>query len=99
MKLRPNMIYWADAEGKAWMAPVKDKEIFALLEGDLYKVHPFEPILKDAQYVKMKLFNEHEVHPNVTVEVWRNTETGDESWGWFEEGGPLHICVEEETND
>ena len=34
--------------------------------------------------VDTNLYNEKEVHKNVTVEVWRNTYTGKTSIGWYE---------------
>ena len=34
--------------------------------------------------VDTNLYNEKEVHENVTVEVWRNSYTGKTSIGWYE---------------
>ena len=31
------------------------------------------------------VFDEEEVHENVTVVIWRNTVTGEESIGWYEQ--------------
>lgn len=30
----------------------------------------------------MNVYDEEEVHPNCTVVIWRNSITGEESWGW-----------------
>ena len=34
------------------------------------------------------VYDLEEVHENVTVEVWRNSVTGEESIGWYENGRP-----------
>ena len=37
--------------------------------------------------VEAAVFDEEEVHENVTVVIWRNSVTGEESIGWYEDGG------------
>ena len=34
--------------------------------------------------VETNVFDEEEVHPNCTVQIWRNSVTGDVSIGWWE---------------
>lgn len=34
--------------------------------------------------VKTDIYDIEEVHPNCTVQVWRNSQTGEESIGWWE---------------
>lgn len=34
--------------------------------------------------VSMSLYDEVEVHTNCTVQIWKNSVTGDVSVGWFE---------------
>ena len=36
--------------------------------------------------VETNIYNEEEIHENCTVVIWRNSETGDESIGWLENG-------------
>lgn len=33
--------------------------------------------------VKTGIYDIEEVHPNCTVQVWRNSQTGEESIGWW----------------
>ena len=33
------------------------------------------------------MFDEEELHTDCTVQIWRNTVTGEESVGWWENGG------------
>jgi len=33
--------------------------------------------------VKTDIYNIEEVHPNCTVQIWRNSQTGEESIGWW----------------
>lgn len=52
---------------------------------NIYKVVLPEPVFEGAKtYVIPPVFDEEEVHPNCTVQVWRNSVTGEESWGWWE---------------
>lgn len=32
--------------------------------------------------IDLSIYDEEEVHPNCTVVIWRNSVTGEESWGW-----------------
>lgn len=32
------------------------------------------------------VFDEEEIHENCTVQIWRNSKTGEESVGWWENG-------------
>ncbi len=34
--------------------------------------------------VKTGIYDIEEVHPNCTVQIWRNSQTGEESIGWWE---------------
>ena len=34
--------------------------------------------------VKLNIYDEEEIHENCTVVIWRNSVTGDESVGWYE---------------
>ena len=36
--------------------------------------------------VKMNIFDEEEIHHNCTVQILRNSVTGETSIGWWEEG-------------
>lgn len=36
--------------------------------------------------VEINLFDQEEIHTNCTVQVWRNSKTGEESVGWWENG-------------
>ena len=52
--------------------------------------------------VEVNIFDEEEVHTNCTVVIWRNSVTGDESFGWFIERGKnddrrISEAVETET--
>ena len=38
--------------------------------------------------VETNLFDEREVHTNCTVEIWRNSVTGEMSIGWWENDNP-----------
>ncbi len=40
---------------------------------DDVKVEPFE-------------YDEEEIHPNCTVQIWRNSKTGEVSIGWWKKG-------------
>lgn len=31
-------------------------------------------------------YDEEEIHPNCTVQIWRNSKTGGSSIGWWENG-------------
>ena len=33
--------------------------------------------------VKTDIYDIEEVHPNCTVQIWRNSQTGEESIGWW----------------
>ena len=36
--------------------------------------------------VSMSIYDEEEIHRNCTVQIWRNSVTGEESVGWWENG-------------
>ena len=36
--------------------------------------------------VETNIFDEEEIHHNCTVQVWRNSVTGEVSIGWWKEG-------------
>ena len=33
--------------------------------------------------VETNLYDTEEIHPNCTVQIWRNSQTGEESIGWW----------------
>ena len=42
----------------------------------------------EKQEIETALFDQEEVHTDCTVIIWRNSVTGEESIGWYENGGP-----------
>ena len=38
---------------------------------------------QDAANAEINIYDEEEIYPNCTVTVWRNSVTGQESWGWI----------------
>ena len=63
------------AEGETWEVPIDLPD----------RLTEAANALEYAQNgVDTNLYNEKEVHKNVTVEVWRNTYTGKTSIGWYE---------------
>ena len=34
--------------------------------------------------IELNIFDEEEIHTNCTVVIWRNSVTGEESVGWYE---------------
>ena len=34
--------------------------------------------------VRTNLYDEEEIHKDCTVQIWRNSVTGEESWGWWD---------------
>lgn len=36
--------------------------------------------------VEINVFDEEEIHENCTVQIWRNSVTGEVSIGWWENG-------------
>lgn len=44
--------------------------------------------------VDMRIFNVEEIHENCTVQIWRNTVTGEQSFGWW----PSEMEVREEDD-
>jgi hypothetical protein len=36
------------------------------------------------QRIETGIYDIEEVHPNCTVQIWRNSQTGEESIGWWE---------------
>lgn len=36
------------------------------------------------QKIEMNLYDEEEIHPNCTVQILRNSVTGEESIGWWD---------------
>ena len=43
----------------------------------------FHRVLQLGRY-ELSVYDEEEIHENCTVQVWRNSVTGEESVGWFE---------------
>lgn len=41
-------------------------------------------ITADEEAYANNVFDECEIHENVTVEIWRNSKTGETSIGWYE---------------
>lgn len=57
----------------------------------IYKQWSFSPIEAIKKwnsrvliFVEPAVYDVEEVHENCTVQIWRNSETGEESVGWFE---------------
>lgn len=38
--------------------------------------------------VEINLFDQEEIHTNCTVQIWRNSKTGEESVGWWDNDNP-----------
>lgn len=54
-------------------------------DGLIYRVELPEPVFKGAKtYVIPALYDEEEIHENCTVQVLRNSVTGEVSVGWWE---------------
>lgn len=34
--------------------------------------------------IETNIYDEEEIHENCTVQIWRNSQTGEESIGWWE---------------
>lgn len=34
--------------------------------------------------IELNIFDEEEIHTNCTIVIWRNSVTGEESVGWYE---------------
>lgn len=39
--------------------------------------------------VEVNVFDQEEIHENCTVIIWRNSITGEESIGWYENEEPV----------
>ena len=44
--------------------------------------------------VEAALYNIEEIHPNATVQIWRNSVTGDESIGWWDNDHPPAMMMD-----
>ena len=42
--------------------------------------------------VEVNVFDQEEIHENCTVIIWRNSITGEESIGWYENEDPCRYC-------
>jgi hypothetical protein len=51
------------------------------------------------EHIQMNLFDEEILHPNCTVQELRNTETGEASFGWWENESPPKGAVKEEPGE
>lgn len=40
--------------------------------------------IPNLEIASTSIYDEERIYPNCTVQVWRNSVTGEESWGWFE---------------
>ena len=40
--------------------------------------------METAEKIELNIFDEEEIHPDCTVVIWRNSITGEESVGWYE---------------
>lgn len=38
--------------------------------------------------IESNVYDECEIHENCTVEIWRNSDTGEVSIGWYEKDNP-----------
>lgn len=39
---------------------------------------------KEPNYANVSIYDQEEVHPNCTVQIWRNSVTGQTSIGWWD---------------
>ena len=46
--------------------------------------------------IETNIFDEREIHTNCTVEIWRNSVTGETSIGWWDNDNPPAEMGEEE---
>ena len=66
--------------------------------GDEYPLTPSSPY--DGAEIETNLYDERTVYPNCTVEVWRNSITGECSIGWWRnEDGKLMGMITQEEDD
>ena len=42
-----------------------------------------------AEEIETGIFDIEEIHHNCTVVIWRNSQTGEESIGWYENEEPM----------
>ena len=52
--------------------------------GDLISIADFSTVCPDYMRVVLNIFDEVEVHDNCTVQILRNSATGEESVGWWD---------------
>ena len=67
--------------------------------GDEYPLTPSSP--DDGAEIETSIFNERTVYPNCTVEVWRNSVTGEVSVGWYrnDDGKLMGMITQEEEDE
>lgn len=69
-----------------WKIKKIDKDIFICPNcgAEVEQRTPFCPYCgKNNRVVEMNLFDTSEVHHNCTVEIWKNSATGEVSIGWY----------------
>lgn len=56
----------------------------------IVSLHLVERMNDNEQIIATNVFDECEIHENCTVEIWKNSTTGEISIGWYEnkEGEP-----------
>lgn len=47
-------------------------------------------LIETRQTIKTNIFDEEELHNNCTVQILKNTQTGETSTGWWENEGSMH---------
>ena len=68
---------------KDWMCLAQLK----LCEKDMTQKRPaWCPLVEYEDKVEMNIFDVEEVHHNCTVQIWKNSVTGECSVGWYKEG-------------
>jgi len=40
--------------------------------------------MSEDENASVGIYDEEEIHPNCTVQIWRNSVTGEESIGWWD---------------
>ena len=47
-------------------------------------------LIETRQTIKTNIFDEEELHNNCTVQILKNTQTGETSTGWWENEGSMY---------
>ena len=55
-------------------------QVIRMIEG--MEIISFEPLEKKVE-IAMNMYDQEEEYPNCTVQIWKNSETGERSIGWW----------------